>query len=368
MEERNAVEVAGESREAVSCEREKWSIKDRMALPEPNVVKLAKEGGSALGSWVGLVLMVVVIAALLVGLPMVLPVPSGMDLPHQGFAHIVAFAIAACGGVLYVRVREHRLERSMGFARNDGAALFVVGAVAGIVGLMVVFALFKGAGLVGDSGISAQVSVISLTLAFAGYVILALGQEVFCRGYVLTSFSARYSVAIGMVVQTAVFTLFHVLIVGPSVFSVVNGVLMGVMFGLMFLKFGSIWPAIGFHSLWYFVQYIILGVTSGAQAGSYTAVMTTTYDSSNVLLSGGAGGFEASALAAAVYAVAIVCLLVLKPRDADIDSIAFVNLGETDVVGAEGEAGEEEGEEAACKRGRGESGCEAAEKKGAADE
>ena len=100
MEEQKAAEVAGESKETVSCEREKSSIKDRMALPEPNVIKLAKEsGGSALGSWVGLALMVAVVAALLVGLPMVFPVPSGMDLPHQGFAHIVAFAIAACCGV-----------------------------------------------------------------------------------------------------------------------------------------------------------------------------------------------------------------------------------------------------------------------------
>lgn len=364
MEEQKAVEVADEGKEAASCACDKSGIKDRMALPVPNVIKLAKESdSSALGSWVGLVLMVAVVAALLVGLPMVLPVPSGMDLPHQGFAHIAVFAIAACGGVLYVRVREHRLERSMGFARNDGAALCVVGAVAGVVGLMVVFALFKGAGIVSDSGISTQVSVIVLALAFAGYVILALGQEVFCRGYVLTSFSARYSVAVGMAVQTVVFALFHVLIVGLSVFSVVNGVLMGVMFGLMFLKFGSIWPAIGFHSLWYFVQYIILGVTSGAQAASYTTIMTTTYDSSNVLLSGGAGGFEASALAAAVYAAAIVCLLVLKPRDADIDSIAFVNLGETIVIGAEDEADEEEGEGVAGKRGCGESGCKADEKK-----
>lgn len=364
MEEQKAAEVAGESKEAVSCEREKSSIKDRMALPEPNVIKLAKEsGGSALGSWVGLALMVAVVAALLVGLPMVLPVPSGMDLPHQGFVHIAAFAIAACCGILYVRVREHRLERSMGFARNDGAALCLVGAVAGVVGLMMVFALFKGAGIVSDSGISTQVSVIALALAFAGYVILALGQEVFCRGYVLTSFSARYSVAVGMVVQTVVFALFHVLLVGLSVFSVVNGVLMGVMFGLMFLKFGSIWPAVGFHSLWYFVQYVILGVTPGAQTGSYATIMTTTYDSSNVLLSGGAGGFEASALAAAVYAIAIVCLLALKPRDADIESIAFVNLGETVVIGAEDEADEEEGEKAADKRGCGESGCKADEKK-----
>ena len=67
----------------------------------------------------------------------------------------------------------------MGFACNDGAALCVVGAVAGVVGLMVVFALFKGAGIVSDSGISTQVSVIALALAFAGDVILALGQEVF---------------------------------------------------------------------------------------------------------------------------------------------------------------------------------------------
>ncbi|MEF2652479.1 hypothetical protein, partial [Slackia piriformis] len=101
MEEQKAVEVADEGKEAASCAWDKSGIKGRMALPVPNVIKLAKESGSsALGSWVGLVLMVAVVAALLVGLPMVLPVPSDMDLPHQGFAHIVAFAIAACGGVL----------------------------------------------------------------------------------------------------------------------------------------------------------------------------------------------------------------------------------------------------------------------------
>ncbi|MFR4803143.1 MAG: type II CAAX prenyl endopeptidase Rce1 family protein [Eggerthellaceae bacterium] len=43
-----------------------------------------------------------------------------------------------------------------------------------------------------------------------------VGAEVFCRGYVLTSFSARYSVAVGMAVQTVVFALFHVLIVGRA--------------------------------------------------------------------------------------------------------------------------------------------------------
>lgn len=346
VEEQKTVEAADEKKGLDSSEHKKPGMKDRMALPVPNVIKLAKEsGGSALGSWVGLVLMVLVVAALLVGLPAVLPVPSGMDLPHQGFAHIVAFAIAAFVGIVYVRVRERRSERSMGFARNDGAALCVVGAVAGVVGLMVVFALFKGAGIVGDFTIHSQVSVIALALSFAGYVILALGQEVFCRGYVLTSFSARYSTAVGMVVQTAVFALFHVLVMGPSVFSIVNGVLMGAMFGLMFLKFGSIWPAIGFHSLWYFVQYIILGMTPGAQVSSYATIMVTTYDSSNALLSGGVAGFEASALAAVVYAAAIACLLVLKPRDADVDSIAFVDLGETVVVGSEEESVEKEDRE-----------------------
>ena len=85
MEEQKAVEVADEGKEAASCACDKSGIKDRMTLPVPNVIKLAKESGSsALGSWVGLVLMVAVVAALLVGLPMILPVPSGYGLAASG--------------------------------------------------------------------------------------------------------------------------------------------------------------------------------------------------------------------------------------------------------------------------------------------
>lgn len=342
MEERTTAEPTEENEALTSPKKKKLTFKERFALPMPNVIKIAKEAErSALGSWAALVLMAAVVAALLVGLPMVLPTPSGMDLPRNGFAHIVAFALAALGGVLYVRARERRSERSMGFARNDGAALCIIGGITGVIGSLVVFGFFKSIGIVEESAIHSQVSSIGLVLTFAGYIILAIGQEVFCRGYVLTSFAARYSLAVGMAVQAVVFAILHALMVGLSVFSVMNGLLMGVLFGLMFLKFGSIWPAIGFHSLWYLVQNVILGVAPVEQASSYTTVMVTTYDSSNVLLSGGMGGFEASIFAAAVYVMGIALLLLLKSRDADIDSIASVNLGETVIIGAKDEEADE---------------------------
>ncbi|MFR4803144.1 MAG: hypothetical protein ACLT98_07415 [Eggerthellaceae bacterium] len=87
-------------------------------------------------------LMVAVVAALLVGLPMVLPVLPGWTCRIRALP-ISPFAIAACGGICMCAFANVVLKGPWG-SRAMTAQRCASSAPAGVVGLMVVFALFKG--------------------------------------------------------------------------------------------------------------------------------------------------------------------------------------------------------------------------------
>lgn len=81
-------------------------------------------------------------------------------------------------------------------------------------------------------------------LVTAVAVLAPLGEELLFRGYLLRVLGARYGAAAGLVVTSLLFGLLHV---NPA--SLLALFALGVLFGLLRLATGSIWPAILAHGL-----------------------------------------------------------------------------------------------------------------------
>lgn len=130
-----------------------------------------------------------------------------------------------------------------------------------------------------------------------GFIIFFLIQssveELVGRSYLIPAISSRSNQWVGLIGSSLIFALVHGSNPGISVLSIINIFLAGMLLGILFLKYRSIWCAIGFHAAWNFFQGSFFGFeVSGHAVYSVIDTRETGMD----FITGGAFGFEGSAL------------------------------------------------------------------------
>lgn len=109
-----------------------------------------------------------------------------------------------------------------------------------------------------------------------------------------------------LVISSIVFALVHTTNSNVSVVGIVNIFLAGLLLGLLFIKYGSVWVASGLHFSWNYVQSTILGFNV---SGEKTYNMIEIEEVGNDLITGGAFGFEGSLLSVIFLLGLILCYL-----------------------------------------------------------
>ncbi|WP_433631539.1 lysostaphin resistance A-like protein [Halomicrococcus sp. NG-SE-24] len=126
----------------------------------------------------------------------------------------------------------------------------------------------------GASGPTASL-VGGLVLAFALYVLVAVGEELLLRGYLLTNLAeglrglgATLAVAVATLLSSAVFGLLHVGNPNATAVSTANVALAGVVLAAGYVLTGELGVSVGFHLSWNFVQGPVFGFpVSGTSRG-----------------------------------------------------------------------------------------------------
>ena len=103
-----------------------------------------------------------------------------------------------------------------------------------------------------------------VSLAITGSV--AILEEVIFRAYLLTGLKLAWGGPLGLAVMSICFTLIHIpLMEGNSPIVIVLALLFltafGVLFGLTYLRTGSIWLPVGIHFAWDFVESDVLNLS-----------------------------------------------------------------------------------------------------------
>jgi uncharacterized protein len=83
-------------------------------------------------------------------------------------------------------------------------------------------------------------------------------EEIWLRGYMLFSLNRKISLVAAVLLTSTLFSIMHFVFNPFNLLAFANLFLLGVFCALLTLHYRSLWPAIGFHTSWNWMQYNVL--------------------------------------------------------------------------------------------------------------
>ena len=228
-------------------------------------------------------------------------------------AVVVVVLVMATAAAVRARRSGHPLGvgiRGVGAARSVGTGLAIAAAgMAVTTGLM----LLTGVAHVDGLGFAPGVLLLgALVFTLSGYVEEVLFRALMLGG--LVRLTGRPWVA--LTVMALAVGAFHLATTShTTALSVISSTLGGVMYGVAFLRTGTIWLGLGVHVGWNWFQGTVLGFTvSGTD--DYSGALLEVHTSGETWLSGGAYGPEGSVLSLVgrLVIIGLVVAVTTAPR------------------------------------------------------
>jgi Predicted metal-dependent membrane protease len=259
-------------------------------------------------------ILVFLAAAVAVGTIAVLMLPAENDssagMLNQDFVVILLSAVLAIGlSAGFRKFVDRRSVESMGFSwrryQHHAAVGFLLGAA--LLGMGTLILYFTGH----LQWNAVQFHTGDLFISLVLMMLVALGEEMVFRGYVLRNLMKSFNKWVALVIAALLFCLAHVGNPGLTVPAVINLLLGGLLLGINYIYTRNLWFALMFHLSWNFLQGPVLGyAVSGLTLRSVLEVEMRGPD----WVTGGAFGFEGSVVAMGVMGVALGALVLVYER------------------------------------------------------
>jgi membrane protease YdiL (CAAX protease family) len=255
-------------------------------------------------------LLAMMLAILLMGVVFSLPVGivlgvAGIELSGHAYTVYNFVLEMVMGGavILLFRLLYKLPLAAMGFSMERWLPRFLHGVAIGFVSISVAVLAF---GLFGET-----------TFTFVGFtrenalpifldllMMLAVGffEETFSRGYMMTALRTTGLKPLIFFFPAAIFSILHFMNPGFDVLAGINILLVGIVFGYMFLRTGSLWMPIGYHFMWNFAQGSFWGQAVSGGEELYSVMQVSS--EAPAILAGGAFGPEGGLI------VTILCVLI----------------------------------------------------------
>lgn len=212
------------------------------------------------------------------------------------FVRSIVHAVVRGGGIVaLVAVFRRRLDgrpwRAMKLDARRGWLLgLTAGWIGGAVMVVALFALELAAGWIHVLGYEHTTggtgpTAVYLLGGFLGYASTGVSEEVAVRGYLFQNLGERLPLWLATAIAGVLFGLMHAGLGGFTLMFVVSLTLMTALLVLSRLLTGSIWPAIGWHCAWDFVQDSVLGISAVAEP-DYDHALIHLHQSGPALLVG----------------------------------------------------------------------------------
>lgn len=220
---------------------------------------------------------------------------------------IILYLLISCAAVLLCAYERISIDPRRGFLLGSSLATVLI-SIAFIVGII--------SGGLKILGVNPSILLIP---AFLFQSLVAVGEELSFRGYILASFVR--STGGGIIASSIMFAGIHIPGMVMMGMGVLNGAVMfatlttaGILLALLCIRWG-IGACIGFHLFWNFMQYHIYSM--GRRFEGLQEMLVTAY--SNDLISGGTCRFyycgpEASVVGLAVMLAGVIIVYLLGRR------------------------------------------------------
>ena len=125
------------------------------------------------------------------------------------------------------------------------------------------------------------------------YFVVAVGEEIVFRGIMFRLLDSQFNLWVALIFSSFLFGAAHIINPNATVVSTVGiSLASGVLFGLLFKYYRTLWVPIGIHWSWNFVQGTVTGCPVSGGAPDYSILQSVT--SGPELFTGGLFGPEAS--------------------------------------------------------------------------
>lgn len=193
-----------------------------------------------------------------------------------------------------------------------------IGLVAGGIIMAIAFAVLYLAGWVVVTGtLRTTLPTSTFALAFVGqftrYLSGSFFEEVMSRGYLLrmcaecvhrAGFQRATAVLMAALATAALFGLLHLFNPGASVLSIVNLIILGLLFAMPMLVTGRLALSIGLHAGWNVFQNNVFGLPNGGKPS--TTSLLVTQDVGPAIWTGGAIGPEGGLIGSGTILLGLV--------------------------------------------------------------
>jgi len=88
------------------------------------------------------------------------------------------------------------------------------------------------------------------------FIVQSSFEEVVARAFLIPTIERRSNVWAAILVSSVLFSIVHGNNPNVGVLALINIFLAGMLMGVLFVRYRSIWPAIGLHAFWNFLHYL----------------------------------------------------------------------------------------------------------------
>ncbi|MFS1512387.1 type II CAAX endopeptidase family protein [Chengkuizengella sp. SCS-71B] len=216
--------------------------------------------------------------------------------------------------ILMYIIFEKKQKWSLGWKQSDWGKQAFIGSIIGMILMTISFLIIWILGGITIDNININSDLwTQLTLAFLIFIITAVNEELFCRGYLHGLFKFHYGIWPAILVSSFIFAGLHMFnsAVLDSPIPLINIFLAGVLLAVSREVSGGLWMPIGIHLTWNYFQGNIYGFeVSGNEVNS----LIENHTQGKEFINGGLFGAEGSIVATFVLLVAIFSFIKMNQK------------------------------------------------------
>lgn len=187
-----------------------------------------------------------------------------------------------------------------------------------IISLIIIIGILMLLGQIQFWGFNKDVDFKLLFLFLGGFVIQGAMEETLCRGFLMTQLNKKVGKHLSILISFIAFTFPHFssflgdgLLIG--IVAIINLFLVTYVFSYLMLKYKNIYACSGFHTIWNFVLFGIIGLNLSGTTNNFSLL---SFNANKNFLMGGSYGIEASIVTTVILLVLIVILSrIIKKSD-----------------------------------------------------
>lgn len=220
------------------------------------------------------------------------------------YGYIISIFIA----MIFVKKVNKSSIAELGFNKN--VMDYFKGFVPAIISLVVIIGILMLLGQIKFEGFNKNVDFKLLFLFFGGFIIQGAMEEILCRGFLMTQLNKKVGRHLSILISFIAFSFPHfssfleneVLI---GIIAIINLLLVTYVFSYLMLKYKNIYACSGFHSIWNFILFGIIGLNLSGTTNTFSLL---SFNADGNFLTGGNYGIEASIITTVILLILIVVI------------------------------------------------------------